>query len=87
MTSFLLIMTFLLFVMSSQAKMIYGRDLEYVSGWYPSFQMLFLASLGAFENDLLENGWMGTANCNIDAIFFRMFLLKMQNEWRISPEK
>ena len=28
-----------------------------------------------------------TANCNINANFSRFFLLKMQREWRISPEK
>ena len=68
MTSFMIIPTFLHFVMSSQATLIYGRDLEYVSGWLQSFNMLFLLSLGAFENDLLENGWMGIA-------FFYFFII------------
>ena len=30
---------------------------------------------------------LGTANCNINANFPRIFLLKMQEEWRIPPEK
>ena len=29
----------------------------------------------------------GTANCNRNADVFRGFRLKMQTEWRISPEK
>ena len=29
----------------------------------------------------------GYANCNINAEFWRMFLLKMKKEWRIAPEK
>jgi hypothetical protein len=65
---FMIILMVLLFVMSIQAKLIYGRDLEYVSGWYLSFQMLFLASLGAFEGDLLEKGWMGI-------VFFFVFII------------
>ena len=32
-------------------------------------------------------GEMGTANCNIYANSFRIFLLKMQKEWRIALEK
>lgn len=67
-THFMLILVVLLFVMSIQAKLIYGRDLEYVSGWYESFQMLFLASLGEFEGDLLERGWMGI-------VFFYVFII------------
>ena len=29
----------------------------------------------------------GTANCNTNDNFFRIFLLKLQKEWRIFPEK
>ena len=35
----------------------------------------------------LEKAAAGTANCDIYPDFFRIFLLKMQAEWRIAPEK
>ena len=38
---------------------------------------VFLASLGVRQ----------VASCNRNAILFRMFLVEMQKEWRIAPEK
>jgi hypothetical protein len=56
---FMVILCVLLFVLSIQAKLIFGRDLEYVSDWYGAMETIFLASLGVFEMALLEEGWMG----------------------------
>ena len=34
-----------------------------------------------------QGGVSGTSNCNLNPVFFSHFLLKMQKEWGIAPEK